>query len=161
LLFTVWLWLVIVGLVASGCKAEREPSPDEEPAASETTLPTPEVSLADDPQTGESRQFARFEVGRSGATPYDPSDGLVAAGSADVATVIARTNGELQWATCLERAASAYAVFHPHQPDVVPPRAFVEFVLHWAGCPDSAAAVRLYYTTENGTEGLEEYLERI
>ena len=30
---------------------------------------------------------------------------------------------------------------------------FVEFVLHWAGCPDSAAAVRLFYTTEEGTEG--------
>ncbi len=50
----------------------------------------------------------------------------------------------------LSRAAAAYARALPQNARVQPPMAFVEFVLHWAGCPDPSATATVLYTTEDG-----------
>ena len=57
----------------------------------------------------------------------------------------------LQLSACLTRAAAAYARLVPHDAQTQPPLAAIEFLLHWAGCPDPTATATVLYTTEDST----------
>ena len=57
----------------------------------------------------------------------------------------------LQLSACLTRAAAAYARVVPHDAQTQPPLAAIEFLLHWAGCPDPTATATVLYTTEDST----------
>lgn len=65
---------------------------------------------------------------------------------------------------CLTRAAAAYARLVPHEAQTQPPLAAIEFLLHWAGCPDPSATATVLYTTEDSTAevaaGLRQLLAR-
>ena len=50
----------------------------------------------------------------------------------------------------LTRAAAAFARAMNRTAEVSPPVAFVEFLIHWAGCPDPSATATVLFTTENG-----------
>jgi len=144
---------VLVALFAacdSKPKATLEAAPGPE-------LPQPKVTLAE-ADTGEWRDRARFELGATPTTVYRSSEPVVGT-SRDLERKTAQFAPDLQVSQCLSRAAELYASYHPFEPKVSPPRAFVEGTLQWAGCPDSSAAVRLYYTTEDDTSGLLEHLE--
>jgi len=158
-----WIALAL-GLLALcvGCESERSADDGADEARtrtddSERGPRTPHVTPSMQPGIPDT---ALFTLGPTPATAYRAHEPL----DPDAAELAAHIEGvapNLEYAPCLQRAASAYASYHPHEPEVSPPRAFVEFALHWAGCPDSAAAVRLYYTTEDDAQGLRDYLERV
>jgi uncharacterized protein YkwD len=62
---------------------------------------------------------------------------------------------------CLSTAAALYAAYHPPSPAPEPPLTLLEFLLRSAGCLDSSASVRLFYTTEDGTDGLRAHLQHL
>lgn len=50
----------------------------------------------------------------------------------------------------LSRAAAAYARLLENPDASQPPQAGIDFILHWAGCPDATAGSTVLYTTEDG-----------
>ncbi len=50
----------------------------------------------------------------------------------------------------LSRAAAAYARMVPRDTPIQPPLAAIEFIVHWAGLPDTSAVATALYTTEDG-----------
>jgi uncharacterized protein YkwD len=59
---------------------------------------------------------------------------------------------------CLERAAAAYARGCREAGEQLP-LAFLEFVLHWAGCPDPSAAMTSLLTDQDGVQAAVEVIE--
>lgn len=159
--------LLAVLVCAQGCErsdggaAPEADKPREAPSATrarpETVHEPVQVYVQPD---DDGRQLARFTLGASPAPTYRTAE-PVAQENRALAKRVRELAPQTHFSQCLARAARAYASHHPWQPSVVPPRAFVEFALHWAGCPDSTAAVRLYYTTEDGTAGLDAYLAQV
>lgn len=67
----------------------------------------------------------------------------------------------LRLSPCLSRAAAAYARLVPHGARTQPPLASIEFLLHWAGCPDPSATATVLYTTEDGTAEVANGIRRL
>ncbi|MDX9721584.1 MAG: CAP domain-containing protein [Myxococcota bacterium] len=118
-------------------------------------------TLLEDPLSGRWLEGARFELGPSPVRSYRTQEAIAPEQRTLAAMLAANLDHAPRFSACLSRAAQAYAAFHPYQADPQPPREFLEFTLHWAGCPDSSAAVRLYHTTDDGREGLEGYLREL
>jgi len=71
---------------------------------------------------------------------------------AEVSQKLAAAFPRLRLSPCLMRAAAAYARQVPHDATTQPPLAAIEFMVHWAGCPDPSATATVLYTTEDSTE---------
>jgi len=67
-----------------------------------------------------------------------------------VARTIRRAFPELVVSRRLSRAAAAYARLLESPAASQPPQAGMDFILHWAGCPDATASSTVLYTTEDG-----------
>lgn len=63
---------------------------------------------------------------------------------------LARAFPRIVLSRALSRAAAAYARVMPSNAKRQPPIAFLEFLIHWAGCPDPSAAATVFYTTADG-----------
>ncbi len=61
----------------------------------------------------------------------------------------------------LSRAAAAYARLLESPDASQPPQAGIDFILHWAGCPDATATSTVLYTTENGVGEVIDALHRL
>ena len=132
-----------------------------EPTSTPSPAPTPQKARR--PETvevpGATRALVRFTLNGVPAQHYSTSP--PGAADEDLVKELRAVIPSLRYDPCLSRAAETYAAFRPHEPEIEPPRPFLEFALHWAGCPDSSASVRLFYTSEDGREGLREYLARV
>jgi len=69
--------------------------------------------------------------------------------------VLARRPG-LEVDPCLERAAEAYAAVDPELVGELP-MAFVEHLIHWAGCPDPSARLLSFTSSVDDTDDAVEY----
>ncbi len=67
----------------------------------------------------------------------------------------------LRFSPCLARAARAYAAALPADGSRELPLAAIEFLVHWAGCPDATAAATVLYTTEDGADEALDALGRL
>ncbi len=152
--------LLMCFVTALGCRQQEEAPRLSEAAPSSSPLPRPELMLSQDPSTGEWRQAARYCLGPPAVDHYR-TDERPETGDKGWAELVRGAASELHPSSCLARAAAAYARFHPHGAEVAPPRGVVEFALHWAGCADAAASVHLFYTTEDGIDGVRQHVEML
>lgn len=160
----VLLGLVLaVCLAASGCE-RAAPPPAGQRAASEPTRGQPLQPILNTrthPQSGLLREHAVYRI------PGPPADAVrtdrpLRESDAVYARALSQAKGaRLELSACLSRAAEIYAGYHPHNVPVVPPRPVLESLMHGAGCPDSSAATRLYFTSEDGGAGFLEHLESV
>ncbi len=68
------------------------------------------------------------------------------------ARAVMRAFPHLRLSRALSRAAAVYARILTHETHHEPPIAFLEFLVHWAGCPDPSAAATVSYTTFDGPQ---------
>ncbi|HHQ49604.1 MAG TPA: CAP domain-containing protein, partial [Acidobacteria bacterium] len=78
-----------------------------------------------------------------------------------VAAAIRRAFPGLEVSHRLSRAAAAYARLLETPDASQPPQAGIDFILHWAGCPDATASSTVLYTTGDGAGEVVDALRKL
>jgi hypothetical protein len=141
--------LGIQALLAGGLSAllASPPEPSHSPAGGGPT------------QTGAGVEL-RIELAGEPAATYR-TDEPIAPQHRELAAELARRAPALAFSSYLAEAAQAYAAAVGHGEQERLPEEFLDFTLHWAGCPEQTGLIALLYTTEESSADLWEYLESL
>ncbi len=112
------------------------------------------------PATGTAppHDLVRLRMSTPAAANYTTEDPQL---KGAVAQAIHRAFPGLVVSRRLSRAAAAYARLLESPDASQPPQAGIDFILHWAGCPDATASSTVLYTTEDGAGEVVEALRKL
>jgi len=153
----------LVLLTLAACDREAEaPNSSTKTTVEEARpeLPKPRLKEVKDTMTGRARQHMTLTLQTSVANTYQSRSEPETLPD-KVAALLDRRAPQLIVDPCLSQAAETYAHYYPADASPTPPRAFLSFVLYASGCPDHSAGVHLFYTSENGLDGLLKHVQGI